>query len=129
MDRKDLEVYCKENGIPCDNVGDKMRVMDLSRMPDVMRAHFDERGFLRAEQSETPPLQSGAEPPKPLKGKLPADFPGHAALEAAGVTTYAKLRKRLGDLTEIAGIGEATAEKITTEMGASSEEEEEQESE
>ena len=50
--------------------------------------------------------------------QLPEDFPGRAALEEAGEFTPAKIRKRVeaGTLTEIPGIGEATAEKITTEM-------------
>ena len=51
-----------------------------------------------------------------LKGKLPEDFPGHAALEAAGITTYAQLRKA-GDVTEVPGIGKATAEKIADALG------------
>lgn len=42
---------------------------------------------------------------------LPDDFPGHAALTAAGITTYGELRD-VEDLTDISGIGEATAEKI-----------------
>lgn len=46
-----------------------------------------------------------------LRGKLPEDFPGKAALEAAGITTYAQLRDA-GDVTEIEGIGPATKEKI-----------------
>lgn len=62
--------------------------------------------------------QEAAQP----KGKLPEDFPGHGALEAAGITTYAQLRKA-GDVTEIPGIGKATAEKIAAELGESNEEE------
>ena len=50
-------------------------------------------------------------PKSELKGKLPEDFPGHAALLEAGIHTYAQLRKA-GELTEIPGIGEATAAKI-----------------
>lgn len=69
------------------------------------------------------------EPVTPLKGKLPEDFPGHSALEAEGLTTYAKVRKRIeaGTLTEVAGIGDATAEKIQEAMNESSPEEEEAE--
>lgn len=48
-------------------------------------------------------------------GRLPDGFPGLAALEEAGITTYAGVRKA-GDLTEIAGIGEATAEAIKAAM-------------
>jgi hypothetical protein len=65
--------------------------------------------------------------PVSLKGKLPEDFPGHAALEAEGVTTYAKVRKQLDTLEEIPGIGEATAAKIREAMNESSEANEEAE--
>jgi hypothetical protein len=52
------------------------------------------------------------------RGKLPEDFPGRTALEEAGEATYAKVRKRLaaGTLTEIHGIGEATASSIAEAM-------------
>lgn len=62
-----------------------------------------------------------------LKGKLPEDFPGHSALDEAGLTTYAKVRKSLDSLEDVDGIGPATAEKIREAMGESSEEEEESE--
>lgn len=64
---------------------------------------------------------------KPLRGKLPEDFPGGGALEAAGVTTYAGVRKQLQSLEDIDGIGPATAEKIREAMDESSAEEEEAE--
>jgi hypothetical protein len=50
-------------------------------------------------------------PPVAGSDNLPADFPGHAALTAAGITTYEQL-KAIPDLTEISGIGEATAKMI-----------------
>lgn len=48
------------------------------------------------------------------KGHLPEDFPGYPALDAAGEATYAKVRARVtaGTLTEISGIGTATADRI-----------------
>lgn len=51
---------------------------------------------------------------KKLRGKLPDGFPGKAALEEAGYGTYAKVRKlhEQGKLTEVPGIGEATAGHI-----------------
>lgn len=65
-----------------------------------------------------------------LKGKLPEDFPGHASLEAAGLTTYAKVRKELAKdkpFDEVDGVGPATQEKIRAAMNESSEDEEEPE--
>lgn len=126
MTQREMEVYCRDNGVPCHAVGDRLRVMDLSRLPDRLRAQFDERGFLVTE-----PVADAPEPEhvKPKRGKLPEDFPGHAALEAEGITTYAKVRKRLDSLTEIPGIGEATAEKIKAAMNESTEDDEEQDSE
>lgn len=53
-----------------------------------------------------------AEDLAPFKGKLSNDFPGHAALDAAGIHTYTQLAKYADDYTAIAGIGKATAEKI-----------------
>jgi hypothetical protein len=47
MGQKEIETYCTDNGVPFDVVGDRLRVMDLTRLPDRMRAQFDERGFLR----------------------------------------------------------------------------------
>ncbi|HEV8655638.1 MAG TPA: helix-hairpin-helix domain-containing protein [Candidatus Limnocylindria bacterium] len=44
-------------------------------------------------------------------GPLPDDFPGRDKLADAGIRTYAQLRDA-GDVTEIPGIGEATAKKI-----------------
>lgn len=46
--------------------------------------------------------------------RLPEDFPGFAALDAAGEATSAKLRKRIaaGTLREIDGIGEAREKEI-----------------
>jgi len=130
MTEREIEAYCINNGIPFKRqvVGgvETLRVMETTQLPMPMREACDERGFVKAD-----PIQAPAEveevKPSPLRGKLPADFPGHAALEAEGLTTYAKVRKRLSDLTSIPGIGEATAEKITAAMGESSADEEEQE--
>jgi len=48
--------------------------------------------------------------------RLKDDFPGFAELDAAGEATMAKVRQRIANntLTEIPGIGPATAEKIKT---------------
>jgi hypothetical protein len=50
-------------------------------------------------------------PTRKKNGSLPDDFPGRAALEAAGLDTYGEVRAA-GDVTAIPGIGAATAKKI-----------------
>lgn len=64
---------------------------------------------------------------KPVRGPLPEDFPGHGALESAGLTTYAKVRKNLDTLEDLDGIGPATADKIREAMHESNPDEEEEE--
>ncbi len=57
-----------------------------------------------------------------LKGALPPDFPGHAALEGAGVTTYAQARKAFRKetgWTHIDGIGPATNTALAEALGMS----------
>jgi hypothetical protein len=70
-----------------------------------------------AEEKAEPESVGVVEVPEDLKGKLPEDFPGHASLDAAGIHTYAQLRKA-GDVTEVKGIGEATAVKIAEALAA-----------
>lgn len=74
-----------------------------------------------AETAEVPPpADEPVEPAeesasaKKRQGKLPDGFPGKAALDEAGYTTYAKVRKLhdQGKLTEVPGIGEITAGHI-----------------
>src|SRR5262245_33974056 len=66
---------------------------------------------------ESEPAGAEAEGEEVKKGRLPDDFPGIAALHEAGINTYTQLSK-VADLTEIPGIGPATAEKIQAELGA-----------
>ena len=74
-----------------------------------------------SEKAGESPASETAEP-APLKGKLPEDFPGHAALDAAGIHTYGQLRKALADGVKIPGVGDATTAKIEEALAASSEE-------
>lgn len=65
---------------------------------------------LRSQSPESPTSDDGGK----ARGHLPEGFPGLVALEAAGEATYAKVRARVeaGTLTQIEGVGDATAEKI-----------------
>lgn len=54
-----------------------------------------------------------------LKGELPEQFPGFAALKAGGITTFEKLLeiKTKEDLIGIKGVGDKTAADITEAIG------------
>jgi len=70
-------------------------------------------------EGETADDESVSEEPAPqLKGKLPEDFPGHAALDTAGIHTYGQLRKALEGGVKIHGIGSATQAKIDEALAA-----------
>lgn len=49
---------------------------------------------------------------------IPATFPGAAALNNAGIETFGQLAEHLDTLTEIKGIGQATATAIRAELQA-----------
>lgn len=52
---------------------------------------------------------------EPATDLLPDDFPGRAALQRAGITRLSQAREH-ADLTEIDGIGDATAEQISERL-------------
>ena len=68
------------------------------------------------EEAPAPAAPAAAEPEsEPPSGKLPDDFPGHAALADAGITTFAQARKQRDSsegLKGVPGVGDATAAKI-----------------
>lgn len=75
---------------------------------------------LQMEKAEQAPADPTTPPPATngkAAGKLPEDFPHRAALEAEGITTFAKLRKA-GDMTEIPGIGPKSAADIADALAA-----------
>ena len=77
-----------------------------------LRDRAVEMGVALVNGGEDAPTEESESAPK--QGKLPDGFPGKDALEAAGITTFARLRKqRDGDgLTAVVGIGPATAAEI-----------------
>jgi hypothetical protein len=76
-----------------------------------------------AQAAEETPTEEA----KPLRGKLPEDFPALSDLEAAGITTYAGVRKQLDSIEDVDNIGPIKAEKIREAIGESSPEDEEAE--
>lgn len=100
MTEEQVQAFCANNGISVSAPGQPLHVLDPTELPSSVREFVNDDGSYK-----------GVSESKPLRGKLPEDFPGHAALEAAGITTYTQLRNA-GDVTEIDGIGPATAEKI-----------------
>jgi hypothetical protein len=141
MTEEQVRGFCLNNGINATPIGTALRVLDPTELPGSVRKFVNDDGTYkgdntpeaedsRHEESKGAPdaddtavrkmpgdslaeveAKEEAIEGKELKGKLPEDFHGRVALEAAGITTYAQLRKA-GDLTEIPGIGPATAEKI-----------------
>lgn len=94
-----------------------------------MRPEFASEAAAASASTTAPAAGEAEAEQRPLRGPLPEDFPGHGALENAGLTTYAKVRKNLDTLEELDGIGPATADKIREAMNESNPEEEEEEEE
>lgn len=82
----------------------------------------------KAEATAVEPEKEDNKPAEELKGKLPDDFPGKAALDEADppVHTYNQVRKHLADgtLIDIPGIGKATAQKIEEALSQAPDEKE-----
>jgi hypothetical protein len=72
-----------------------------------------QKKIAEAELEDSSETESGEETVE-LTGKLPEDFPGKSALDAADppIHTYKQLSKFAPDYTDIPGIGAATAKKI-----------------
>lgn len=79
----------------------------------VVTASKESTGAVTAnEESTGAETDSGPSPPQ----SLPDGFPGKSDLEAAGLSTIDNVQQRADDgtLTEISGIGRATAQQIET---------------
>lgn len=78
----------------------------------LMRRHRDRH---KPKPEEQPTIESAA-PVVPVDGTLlPDGFPARTALAAAGIVTAEQILEH-EDLTSIAGIGDATAGKITAAL-------------
>lgn len=66
------------------------------------------------------PTEPEPKAPEALKGRLPEDFPGYAALAAAEppIHTYKQLNKAIADGVKIPGIGDSTLAKINEVLAA-----------
>jgi hypothetical protein len=74
-----------------------------------------------ADESEQKGADPASPPPNPeLRGRLPEDFPGLAALNAFDppIHTYAQARKAMKDDVKIPGIADATRAKIIAALAA-----------
>lgn len=69
--------------------------------------------------------ESSPEPNPELRGKLPEGFPGKAAFEAAGFTTYAKVRAAVAKGERVSGVADATLAKVKEALAAKPESEDE----
>jgi hypothetical protein len=90
-------------------------------VPEADVVAFENAGYVKGS------LPEHLRPVKPnlaLRGKLPEGFPGLAALNAAGITTYGQARK-VDDWTTIAGVGPSNAAKIQAALAAKTDTEDE----
>lgn len=131
MTEQEVQAFCANNGISVSAPGEALHVVNPDELPPSVRRFVNDDGSYKGDG--TPEAEDGkskvaefSDQQTQLKGKLPDDFPGKAALEAEGITTYAKLRKA-GDVTEVPGIGPATKAKIDEALSQSSEADEEKE--
>lgn len=100
---------------------------DVGEWETVRQSLLKRAGWYPVEETAEPKAkaQKTTEPKKLLnEGKdlkptaLPDDFPGVESLREAKIKTFADLHEYQGNLTEIAGIGDATAEKIRAALPA-----------
>lgn len=136
MTEQEVQAFCANNGISVSAPGQPLHVVDPGELPPSVRAFVNDDGSYKGDNTpekkdarhEQSKGEADSDPnavaknvsdeergPEVKKGKLPDDFPGHAALSNAGITTYAQLRKA-GDVTALEGIGPATADKIKTAL-------------
>lgn len=142
MTEAEVQAFCANNGISVSPPGQALHVVDPESLPPSVRAFVNDDGSYKGDntpEAETArheeskgeadsdpnavaksPMQAERSDSPKKQGKLPDDFPGYAALAAAGISTYAQLRKA-GDVTKIEGIGPATAEKIETALSEDAE--------
>jgi hypothetical protein len=87
-----------------------------------LAAVLEEIKGLRADLATVPPAPDGLDQLRepetavsaPDPAPLPDDFPGRAALAAAGIDTFEDLPRTGDGLTAVSGIGTVTANQILT---------------
>jgi predicted flap endonuclease-1-like 5' DNA nuclease len=96
------------------------QVMDTETVEEAEAARLERAKKREEAQPDTDEPETTTEAEKEhldLKGPLPKDFPFHDKLHDAGINTYGQLNK-VEDLTEIAGIGPASAKAIKKRLKA-----------
>lgn len=62
MDLKQIEEYIVNNGVPVTRPiykdGQRLRVLDVTSLPGVIREHFDGRGFYKEAKTKAAPKES-----------------------------------------------------------------------
>ncbi len=89
--------------------------LDDKKYPGSYKHLLDSGDAVKAGTREAVVTPTPAATTTVKQGPLPDDFPGRDKLEDAGIRTYAQLRDA-GDVTELPGIGDATAKKIADAM-------------
>lgn len=120
MTEQELLAYCRANGVPHDwpmiHGKSYFRILDMTQLPGAMRGEVDERGLFGASveepMEEEEPESAEGSTPKHLRGPLPDGFPGKAAFEAAGYTTYAKVRAVRKTGTKVENVGDKIGEAV-----------------
>ena len=147
MTEQEVQAFCQNNGISVSPPSQPLRVLDPTELPASVRAFVNQDGTYKggntpeakdarheeskgepdanekavrkmagdtAEEAQTREAESEG---KGKKGRLPHDFPHYKELEAAGITSYGKLRGLAGDYSSVPGIGPAKGDEIEAALG------------
>lgn len=96
MNEQELQAYCETNGVPFNRNRSQLRIMDLTQLPEAMRASFDERGVFISPvevESQIAPAEvsEAVEPPEDLSELTVVELKDRAReLEISGFSSMAK---------------------------------------